>query len=99
MEAKSDHRFTIKILIGMALGILVGVGYHLIAHYFPAFRSGFLASLFKPEGWLYHLGQMFMRLIKMLVLPVVFVSLVCGGRELKSMSDRWIQEFNEISFM
>jgi Na+/H+-dicarboxylate symporter len=87
MEAKSDHRFTIKILIGMALGVLVGVSYHLIAHYFPAFSSGFLASLFKPEGWLYHLGQMFMRLIKMLVLPVVFVSLVCGGRELKSMSD------------
>ncbi len=79
MEVRSDHKFTIQILMGMALGIFCGVMYH-------AYGGG-LPSVFARAGWLDSLGQMFMRLIKMLVLPIVFVSLICGASELKNMSD------------
>ena len=49
--------------------------------------GGGLPAVFARAGWLDSLGQMFMRLIKMLVLPIVFVSLICGASELKNMSD------------
>ena len=80
MEVRADHKFTIKILIGMGLGIVCGVIYHSY--------GGGLPSLFASRGWFDCFGQMFMRLIKMLVLPIVFVSLICGSNSLDSSSCR-----------
>lgn len=73
---QKQHHYTLKIIIGMLAGIAVG----LCLQYLP-----FLQSL---QNWLSGdffgvLGQIFIRLMKMLVVPIVFVSLVCGVMHLK----------------
>jgi len=64
--------FTAKILVAMAAGIGVGA-------MFSAF-SAELAPLsgLLVDGVLYALGQIFIRLLQMMVVPLVLVSLVCG---------------------
>lgn len=73
----STQRDTIKILLGMILGVLVG----LALQYFPV-ASG--VKLFLSEQIFATLGQIFLRLIKMLVVPIVLVSLICGVTHLKN---------------
>jgi len=65
-----DHRFTIKILIGLVLGILIGL--------FLKWQPVGTFRTFMADDVLNTLGQIFINLIKMLVVPIVFVSLVCG---------------------
>jgi Na+/H+-dicarboxylate symporter len=55
---------TQQIFIGLALGILVGA---LVQHYNPA-----LAVYFRP------FSQLFLRLIKMIIAPLIFATLVAG---------------------
>lgn len=64
------HRFTIKIILGMLLGIAGGLAMHYV-HNAPW-------QLFLSDKLLATLGQLFIRMMKMLVVPIVFVSLVCG---------------------
>lgn len=66
-----------KILSGMALGVLVGAGLNLLA----GDSGGFFANL---SAWLVNsvfdvVGQIFIASLKLLVVPLVFVSLVCGA--------------------
>ena len=64
---------TKKIFIGLGLGALTGLILHQwLLNLFPAVQ-GFLV-----EGILSVGGEIFLRLLQMLVVPVVFVSLVCG---------------------
>ena len=65
---------TIKVLIGMLLGIVVGLSINLL-------------GLNGPDGWIYGyltnglfhvVGTMFVNALKMLVVPLVFFSLICG---------------------
>jgi len=62
--------FTTKILIAMAAGIAVGV----------AFSTFGLESLspYLVDGLFYAIGQIFITLLQMMVVPLVLVSLVCG---------------------
>lgn len=69
--SKSDHSFTFKIVIGMLLGIAVGLAVHWIP--FPASVRTFLIDDIFRVG-----GAIFINIIKMLVVPIVLVSLVCG---------------------
>ena len=93
---QQNRRFTLLILIGMTLGVLLGFLYKAIeVQHIPFGVSGFFHALYAPHlskdassgGWFYYLGQAFMNLIRMLVLPIVFVSLVCGAADLKGMTD------------
>ncbi len=59
---KKKLNLSIKVLIGLALGILVGL-------FIPA---GFATSYIKP------FGTLFLNLIKMVVVPLVFASIVVG---------------------
>lgn len=66
-----------KILSGMALGVLVGASLNLLA----GDSGGFFANL---SAWLVNsvfdvVGQIFIASLKLLVVPLVFVSLVCGA--------------------
>lgn len=66
-----------KILSGMALGVLVGAGFNLLA----GDSGNFFANL---AAWLVNsvfdvVGQIFIASLKLLVVPLVFVSLVCGA--------------------
>ncbi len=75
---KADHRFTVQIVLGMLLGIVVG----LLFKYMP-FMSALQPTL--VDGFFDALGEIFLNLIMMLVVPIVIVSLVCGAAELKDM--------------
>ncbi|MCG9696865.1 dicarboxylate/amino acid:cation symporter [Shewanella sp. Isolate11] len=63
---------TAKILIGMAGGILFGL---LLRNLFP--ESNFIQE-YITEGLLHVIGSIFISSLQMLVVPLVFVSLVCG---------------------
>ncbi|MCL1037708.1 dicarboxylate/amino acid:cation symporter [Shewanella submarina] len=74
MSATENSKFglTSKILIGMGAGILLGL---ILRNLFPG--SEFVQD-YITEGVLHIVGTIFIASLKMLVVPLVFVSLVCG---------------------
>ena len=62
-----------KIFIALVTGMLLGVGIH---YFIPA---GDIRDAVIIEGVLYVIGQGFIRLMQMLVVPLVFCSLICGS--------------------
>lgn len=64
---------TTRIFISLILGALVGV----IMHYFVP--SGYIKDTVLVNGIFYVVGNGFLRLMQMLVVPLVFCSLVCGS--------------------
>ena len=65
---------TAKVLIGMLLGIIVGLAINL---------SGFnvensFVSIYLVDGLFHVVGKLFINALKMLVVPLVFFSLICG---------------------
>ncbi|EOD01618.1 dicarboxylate/amino acid:cation symporter [Caldisalinibacter kiritimatiensis] len=69
---KKRMSLTKKILVGLILGALFG----LILNKIP---SDFIKNTIFVNGILKLVGQIFINSIKMLVVPLVFVSLVCGA--------------------
>lgn len=69
---KKKLSLTMKILIGLMLGAVLG----LLLNKIP---SSYIKDTLLIDGILHLLGQVFIRGIKMLVVPLVFVSLVCGS--------------------
>lgn len=75
---KKRTSLTTLILVSLIIGIVAGL---IISAAVPA-DSAF--DLYVTEGLFYVLGQWFIRLMQMLVVPLVFCSIVCGAM---SMSD------------
>lgn len=78
---------TNKILLGMLLGIVVGVIFNLIlgvdeVNKIPTTPHGQWLQTFVINGVLDAIGQVFVASLKLLVVPLVFVSLVCGAASL-----------------
>ena len=71
--------FTQRILISMFLGILFGIILN-ISYSIFGFNINFLV-----EHILYPLGSIFISLLNLMVIPLVFVSLVCGVTSLQSL--------------
>lgn len=57
-----------QILIGLLVGIAAGV----VLNHFPQWREGAISGLLQPAG------DIFIKLIKMIVVPIVFTSMVIG---------------------
>lgn len=72
MIKKSKLGLTSKILIGMGVGIIMGL---LLRNVFPA--SEWVQD-YITDGFLHVIGTIFIASLKMLVVPLVFISLVCG---------------------
>jgi len=64
-----------KILIGMALGVLVGVGLS-----FFSFGPEFIKDYIKP------FGSLFINLLKLIAVPLILASLIKGISDLKDIS-------------
>lgn len=77
-EPKKSTSLTTWILISLVAGIIAG----LVCSVFVPENSTFETVVI--EGVLYVLGQWFIRLMQMIVVPLVFCSIVCGAA---SMSD------------
>lgn len=75
MEKKTKKKMglTTRIFVGLILGALAGI----ILHYFVP--AGDLRDEILIDGVFYVVGQGFIRLMQMLVVPLVFCSLVCGS--------------------
>lgn len=73
MENKKKMGLTTAIFLGLILGALTGISLH---YFIPAgpFRDQVLIG-----GIFYVVGNGFLRLMQMLVVPLVFCSLVCGS--------------------
>jgi len=74
-EKRPSHHLTIRILAAMAIGLVVG----LIIKFTPIPEDvqSFLINDILKVG-----GTIFINILKMIVVPVVFVSLVCGSSSL-----------------
>ena len=70
---KKKVGLTTKIFIALLLGAIFGI---VLCYAVP---SGYVKDDIIVEGVLYIVGQGFIRLMKMLVVPLVFCSLVCGS--------------------
>lgn len=73
MEKRTKLSLTTKIFIGLGLGFVVGIIFNL---FIPA---GTVRDTVFVDGIFYVIGNGFIRLMKMLVVPLVFCSLVCGS--------------------
>lgn len=71
LKSIKQHHFTIAIVISMLLGIMAG----LLLQWLPITPA---LRLFIADDILKTAGSLFIRLIMMMVVPVVFVSLICG---------------------
>ncbi|GAA0781640.1 MULTISPECIES: dicarboxylate/amino acid:cation symporter [Pseudomonadati] len=72
MSNKKQLGLTSKILIGMASGVLLGL---LLRNLLP---DSLFVKDYITEGFLHVIGAIFISSLKMLVVPLVFISLVCG---------------------
>lgn len=73
MENKKKMGLTTTIFLGLILGALTGIFLH---YFIPA---GFFRDQVLIGGIFYVVGNGFLRLMQMLVVPLVFCSLVCGS--------------------
>lgn len=72
-KEKKSVGLSTKIFIALIAGALLGVSIH---YFIPA---GYLRDTIIIEGVFYIVGQGFIRLMQMLVVPLVFCSLICGS--------------------
>lgn len=80
---------TNKILLGMVLGAIVGIMFNVLLggpHAPPAQGLGLQLKTFLVDGLFDIVGQIFISSLKLLVVPLVFVSLVCGAAALGGQS-------------
>jgi Na+/H+-dicarboxylate symporter len=70
---------TIRIVVGMGAGLVVGVLFNLVG------VEGFLQD-YLVDGLFHVVGSIFLASLKLLVVPLVFVSLVCGTAALDDVS-------------
>lgn len=75
MESKNKKKMglSVQIFIALMVGATIGIGIHYLLPD-SSFKDKILVN-----GLLYVIGQGFVRLMQMLVVPMVFCSLVCGS--------------------
>jgi len=71
MASSATHRLTRQIVVAMLAGIALGVALNLLG-------AGPWIQTFVVDGLLHVVGSVFVAALKMLVVPLVFVSLVAG---------------------
>ncbi len=74
MNEGKKMSLTVKVLLGMALGIIVGLIFNLTGMNAP----GTFVHEYIVNGLFHVVGKMFVNSLKMLVVPLVFFSLICG---------------------
>ena len=71
----SRMKFTKQILLGMLLGLIFGICLH-------PFSQNFFVTEYLTEGIVDVIGTLFILLMKMMVVPLIFVSIICGTSNL-----------------
>jgi len=73
MSEEKKMSLTVKVLLGMALGIIIGLILNLTGLISNSFVDTYIVN-----GLFHVVGKMFVNALKMLVVPLVFFSLICG---------------------
>ncbi|VCU65432.1 MULTISPECIES: cation:dicarboxylase symporter family transporter [Pseudomonas] len=68
MSTKPSSSLVTRIMIGLAAGVIVGI----LLNQFPEHKTWFIDNLLQPAG------DLFIRLMKMIVVPLVFACMVVG---------------------
>lgn len=74
MSEEKKMSLTIKVLLGMGLGITLGLIFNLSG----LNAAGSFVNEYIVNGLFHVMGKMFVNALKMLVVPLVFFSLICG---------------------
>lgn len=74
MSQTTKASLTAKVLMGMALGIIIG----LFINYTGLNSPGSFINVYIVDGLFQVVGKMFVNALKMLVVPLVLFSLICG---------------------
>ena len=74
MSESKKMNLTTKVLLGMALGIALGLFFNLTGMN----AEGSFVNTYIVNGLFHIVGKMFVNMLKMLVVPLVFFSLICG---------------------
>lgn len=74
MSTDSKMSLTMKVIVGMGLGIIVGLAINLMG----LNNDGSFVNTYIVDGLFKVVGKMFVNSLKMLVVPLVFFSLICG---------------------
>lgn len=87
-DAKPRRSLTTRIVIGMAAGILTGILLNVLLTMALPTEGGLARAIqgFVVDGAFYVGGAIFMASLKLLVVPLVFVSLVCGTAALEDVT-------------
>ena len=75
-----NKNITKNILFAFVLGIIFGIGFNFFENITPLFYSFFVNTVFDTGG------AIFLKVLKMLVVPIVFCSLICGVCNLNDFS-------------
>jgi len=71
---KNKMSLTLKVVIGMGLGIVIGLFFNLSG----LNADGSFINTYIVDGLFHVIGKLFINALKMLVVPLVFFSLICG---------------------
>jgi len=74
VTTENKMSLTVKVLLGMGLGISVGLGINLL----ELNTAGSFVNVYIVDGLFHVVGKMFVNALKMLVVPLVIFSLICG---------------------
>ena len=74
MSNEKKMSLTVKVLLGMLLGIVIGLFFNLSG----LNAAGSFINEYIVNGLFHVVGKMFVNALKMLVVPLVFFSLICG---------------------
>ena len=81
MTSKKPLSLTEKIILGMVLGAIIGIGISALGAANIEWVNTYII-----EGIFHVGGKIFIKSLKMLVVPLVFISLVCGVTALSDLS-------------
>ena len=82
---------TQNILLAFLIGILIGILFNFLKEPFPSLHEIIVNEIFKFGG------DLFLKILKMLVVPIVFCSLICGVCSLNDFASLGRMSFKTIA--
>ncbi|MCG8668573.1 MAG: dicarboxylate/amino acid:cation symporter, partial [Pseudomonadales bacterium] len=96
MQEADNNNLTLKIGIGLLVGFAIGCGFYFIILSSPDSGVAVFLKEYIVDGVFLVGGKIFVNLLKMMIVPLVFVSLICGvaaTEEVKSLGRLGVKTF------